>query len=92
MPRRDGTGPMGAGSMTARGLPLRAGAKTVKRGTGLGPGFGLGFACRHGFGRRSGRGVVANHASSKTHKELLQEQRDALKNRLEVMEKHLENL
>lgn len=92
MPRRDGTGPMGAGSMTGRGLRLHPGAKTVKQGAGLGLGFGLGFACRHGFGRRSGRCVVANHASSKTQKELLQEQRDALKNRLEVIEKHLESL
>ena len=36
MPRRDGTGPMGAGSMTGRGLGLCTGANAVKYGAGLG--------------------------------------------------------
>ena len=73
MPRRDGTGPMGAGSMTGRG-------------------FGLGLACRRGFGRGLGRGFAVNQNSSKTQKELLQEQKDLLKNRLDVIDKQLENL
>ena len=51
MPRRDGTGPMGAGSMTGRGFGLCTGANAVKYGAGLGMGLGLGLACRRGFGR-----------------------------------------
>lgn len=90
MPRRDGTGPMGAGSMTGRGLGLCTGANAVKYGAGLG--LGLGLACRRGFGRGFGRGVAVNQNSSKTQKELLQEQRDAMKSRLDVIDKQLENL
>jgi hypothetical protein len=92
MPRRDGTGPMGAGSMTGRGLGLCTGANAVKYGSGLGMGLGLGLACRHGFGRGFGRGFAFNQTSSKTQKELLQEQKTMLQNRLEVIDKQLENL
>ena len=92
MPRMDGTGPMGAGSMTGRGLGACTGSKAVKYGAGLGFGFGLGLACRHGFGRGFGRGIAAKLNSSKTQKELLQEKRNALKSRLDVIDKQLENL
>ena len=88
MLRRDGTGPMGAGSMTGRGLGSCTGANAVKYGAGLGLGLGLGLACRRGFGR----GFAVNQNSSKTQKELLQEQKDVLKNRLDVIDKQLENL
>jgi len=94
MPRRDGTGPMGAGSMTGRGLGLCTGANAVKYGAGLGMGLGLGLACRRGFGfgRGFGRGSAINQASSKTQKELLNEQKTMLQDRLEVIDKQLENL
>lgn len=88
MPRRNGTGPMGAGSMTGRGLGLCTGANAVKYGAGLGMGLGLGFACRRGFGR----GFAFNQTSSKTQKELLNEQKTMLQDRLEVIDKQLENL
>ncbi len=87
MPRRDGTGPMGAGSMTGRGLGLCTGANTVKYGAGLGMGLGLGLACRRGFGRGFGRGFAVNQNSSRTQKELLQEQKNVLKSRLDVIDK-----
>ena len=90
MPRRDGTGPMGAGSMTGRGLGSCTGANAVNYGSGLG--LGLGRACRRGFGRGLGRGFAVNQNSSKTQKELLQEQKDLLKSRLDVIDKQLENL
>ena len=61
MPRRDGTGPMGAGLMTGRGL---------------------GF-CR-GFG--------VKQTSSKTQKELLNEQKTMLQDQLEAVDKQLEDL
>ena len=36
MPRRNGTGPMGAGSMTGRGLGISTSASVVKYGDGIG--------------------------------------------------------
>lgn len=92
MPGRDGTGPMGAGSMTGRGAGLCTGANAVKCGAGLGLGLGLGLACRYGFGRSFGRCFAVNQNSSKTQKELLQEQKDALQSRLIGIDKQLENL
>lgn len=92
MPRRDGTGPMGAGSMTGRGLGSCTGANAVKYGAGLGLGVGLRLAYRRGFGRGFGRGIAVNQTSSKTQKELLQGQRNVLKSRLEAVDKQLENL
>jgi hypothetical protein len=83
---------MGAGSMTGRGLGACAGTNPVKYGAGLGMGLGLGLACRRGFGRGFGRGFAVNPTSSKTQKELLHEQKTMLQDRLEVIDKQLENL
>ncbi len=59
-------------------------------------GLGLGLACRRGFGRSFGRGFgrgfAINQTSSKTQKELLNEQKAMLQDRLEVIDKQLENL
>jgi hypothetical protein len=88
MARRDGTGPMGAGTMTGRALGLCTGTNAVKNGAGLGRGLGSGFACRRGFGR----GGAISQTSSKTQKELLHEQKTMLQERLEVIDKQLENL
>src|SRR5690554_460321 len=93
MPGRDGTGPMGAESMAGRGLGLRTGANAVKYGAGLGMmGLGLRLACRRSFGRGFGRGFAFNQTSSKTQKELLNEQKTMLQERLEVIDKQLESL
>ncbi len=51
MPRRDGTGPMGAGPATGRGF----GPCTGYSGMGTGVGFGRGFD--RGFGMGIGRGL-----------------------------------
>jgi hypothetical protein len=83
---------MGAGSMIGRGLGFCTGANAVKYRAGLGMGLGLGFACRRGFGRSFGRAFAINQTSSKTKKELLQEQKTMLQDRLEVIDKQLENL
>ena len=88
MPRRDGTGPMGAGSMTERGLGFCTGANAVKYGAGLGMGLGFGLACRRGFGR----GSAINQTSSKTQKERLNEQKTMLQNRLKVIDEQLKSL
>ena len=92
MPRRDGTGPMGAGSMTGRGLGFCTGANAVKYGAGLGMGLGFGLACRRGFGRGFGRGFAINQTSPKTQKERLNEQKTMLQNRLVVIDEQLKSL
>ncbi len=92
MPGRNGTGPMGAGSMTGRGLGICRDANPVNYGAGPGMGFGRGQACRRGFGRGFGRGFANSQASTQTQKELLNEQKTMLQDRLEVINKQLENL
>ena len=92
MPRRDGTGPMGAGSMTGRGLGICTSTNAVKYGAGPGMGLGFGLACRRGFCRGFGRGFAGNQTFSKTQKELLSEQKTMLQDRLDVIDKQLENL
>jgi len=92
MPRRDGTGPMGAGAMTGRGLGICISPDTAGLGAGRGMGLGRGFACRRGFGRGFGRGFAFSQPSSKTQKELLNEQKATLKYQLEAIDKQLEDL
>ncbi len=104
MPRRDGTGPMGGGPMTGRGCGPCA-CHAAWYGAGHGPGFGHGPGRRcnyaHGFGPRCGRrhGYARGCAEStpmewspEIEKELLQKQRDALKNKLDFIDKRLESL
>ena len=96
MPRRDGTGPNGAGERTGRGLGKCAGANAARYGAGLGAGLGLGlglgFACRRGFGRGSGRGFGFRQDSSKNPKELLEERKEVLKHQLSAIDKELQDL
>lgn len=105
MPRGDGTGPMGAGAMTGRGLGFCSDANVARYGADAGMRPGFGFGCRRGFGRGGfgrgfgggfgmglGGGLVAGQASSKTQKELLEEQKNYLQSRLEVIDKQLEEL
>ncbi|MGE4485112.1 MAG: DUF5320 domain-containing protein [Oscillospiraceae bacterium] len=90
MPGRDGTGPMGAGTMTGRGLGFCTGKNAAKYGAGLGLGLGLGLACRRGF--RGGFRFAADQTSPTAQKDMLLEQKDLLQKRLEVIEKQLDNL
>lgn len=92
MPRRDGTGPMGAGTMTGRGLGLCTRANEAKYSAGLGIGLGLGRAHRRGFGGGFGRCFAISQNSTKTQKDLFQEQKELLQNQLEVINKQLEKL
>jgi hypothetical protein len=89
MPRRDGTGPMGGGAMTGRGLGLCTGAKAVKYGAGLGMGLGLGLACRRGFGGGLGRGLGFRQVSAKSSKDLLEEEKNILQERIRSIEEEL---
>ena len=85
MPRRDGTGPMGNGSMTGRSMGF-----CVKAGI-AGVGVGLGLGCRRGFRRWFGVNNDFGQISNGTGKESLQAEKEILKNRLEAIEKQLEN-
>jgi len=90
MPGRDGTGPMGFGAKTGRGFGRCRGAGLARYGAGAGLALGLGL----GLGRRRGRRIcfVSDAAGLKTKKELLTEEKKALKNRLDEIEKQLEEM
>lgn len=84
MPGRDGRGPVGKGMLSGRGLGSCAG---VNRGV-------YGFGCRRGFDNRPFGGFGGFWANSgrteKDEKEILKEQRDFLRARLEDIDKQLE--
>ncbi len=86
MPGRDGTGPLGYGQVSGRGLGLCTGANGA--GLGLGFGRGRGFGCRRGYGVN----FAADPATARTQKDLLEEQKELLQNRLDIISKQLENL
>ena len=93
MPRRDGTGPMGLGAMSGRGFgpcnTTNVGGYLNGFGRGNGRGFGRGSG--FGFGRGFG-GVFSNENSAVSNKELLNDQKEYLQQRLEQIKKQLENL
>lgn len=97
MPKRDGTGPVGVGMITGRGLGPCAGANPPNYRPGFGAGFvrASSFPCRRGFSGWIGgfeRDFAGDPVSPKTRKELLNDQKDLLKDRLEAIEKQLEEL
>ena len=79
MPRRDGTGPTGAGAMTGRGAGFCNAAKAVGIVGGLGRGLGQGL----GFNN------VNNPVDRKT---TLNEQKNVLENSLDLIKEQLEAL
>ena len=83
MPGGDGTGPLGRGAMTGRGLGVCAGA--APRGFSLG--YGLGLGDRRGFGR-----CMPYRVSVAGDKELLHLQKQELQARLDLLNKQLEDL
>lgn len=88
MPRRDGTGPLGRGALTGRGLGVCNVSNAIKRGAGLGLELGFGLGRRGGF-----RGNIGlNQANTKTPKELLTKQKELLEDKLNLITKQLENL
>lgn len=91
MPRGDGTGPTGAGPLTGRGFGFCRGVGALGR-AGLGAGLCLGIARGFGFGRKLGMGFGLNQYSGETQKELLQQQKEMLKNQIKAVDEQLENL
>lgn len=94
MPRRDGSGPVGQGPLTGRGLGNCTGVQNTAygygRGYSMGPGMGLKAGCGRGFGRfytaAPAPVVFAND------KDFLTAQKEILKNRLEIINSQLNNL
>lgn len=80
MPGRDGTGPMGQGTMSGRGLGYCTGI-----GHGFGRGMGLGYGVRRCFG-----GFNVRQLSCMTDKEVLTEQKELLNKRLDAINKQLD--
>lgn len=87
MPRRDGTGPLNMRFITkinGSGIETRM----LKEGNFRDYGFCLGLARRRGFRNR----CAVNETTSKIKKELLLEEKTALKNRLDVIDGELKSL
>jgi hypothetical protein len=55
-------------------------------------GLESGFACRWGFGMGFGRNFAKKQFFPKTQRELLQEQKDRLQKRLEMVDRALEDI
>lgn len=91
MPGRDGTGPMGAGAGTGRGLGGCAGVPV----NGQYLVYGIGCQRRAGRGGMPGRGFGCGFAGvypAATQKEALEQQRAALQARLDQVDGQLKNL
>ena len=85
MPGKDGTGVMGHGAKSGRGLGNCTGANAVRKGTGLGLGLGQGY-------RRGIPNFDADPTVAETQKELRQEQKKLLERKLDSISKQLESL
>ncbi len=89
MPRGDGTGPLGQGPMTGRGLGNCAGNDRAGGfGRGYGYGFGRGFGAGRGFGRGWGFGFGAGNrpVDKETEKSWLENAIAGLKSQLQSLE------
>lgn len=85
MPKRDGTGPMGQGAMTGRGLGNCNDGEIMNSDFGMGRRFGRGMGCSNGRGYNRSKGMGMD-------REYLTEQKSMLQKTLDAIEKQLENL
>ena len=88
MAGRDGTGPMGQGPLTGKGMGVCTGARQSRFFSGRGCGMGFGGRGRAGAGFGSGFGGLGAGA---TDKEILNEERELLKQRMEQIDRALED-
>ncbi|MFO7611373.1 MAG: DUF5320 domain-containing protein [Clostridia bacterium] len=94
MPGRNGTGPLGQGPMTGRGMGCCTGARAPYSGTGFGygRGFGRGFGMGYGRGFTYGGYVYPAPAANGIQKEFLNAEMEILKERMDYLNSQLENL
>ena len=92
MPRRDGTGPMGYGPMTGWGMgPCREqGYGYGRRGRRMGRGRG-GYGFGYGYGRGFGPGYGYAAYDDRSEREILEEEKETLQERLDYISKQLES-
>lgn len=91
MPGRNGTGPMGAGAGTGRGY----GGCVGTLANGQSSVYGFGSQHRSGRGGRHSRGFGRGFAGvlpADTQKEALEQQRDVLQARLDLVDAQLKNM
>ena len=91
MPGRDGTGPVGAGASSGRGMGGCFGTPV----NGQYPVYGTGRQRRAGRGGMQGRGFGRGFAGvypAATQKDVLEQQRAALQARLERVDDQLKNM
>ncbi len=88
MPGRDGTGPLGIGSMTGRGFGLCSGIKAERNYSRIGALCGRGLRMGAGYGCRQGR-LFDTVVSESSERELFSAQKDLLEARLDSINKHL---
>lgn len=81
MPGRNGTGPIGQGAMTGRGLGF-----CQVNSVGFGRGMGANNRCQRGFRRFN---IEENIVSEK---EYLQKQKDLLQEKVDLINKQIEKL
>lgn len=79
MPGRDGTGPMGFGQMSGKGLGLCSGLNMTRRG--FGRGFKTGY-CRN----------FAFSTNADSEKEFLSQQKSLLESKIDYINQKLEQL
>ncbi len=100
MPRGDGTGPAGQGSMTGRGIGFCAGFNSpgfmnggVGRGMGRGLGRGRGFALRaRAIQPMSTQQVKPAVITEQEEKQFLEEDLKSLKQEMEEIQKRLKEI
>lgn len=82
MPRRDGTGPMGRGTMSGKGMGFCNESKFIN-------GMGMGAGCRGSrrMGFRSNINLEDEKSILNSQKNLLENDLNSIKERLEVLEK-----
>lgn len=99
MPRHDQTGPLGHGSKTGRGAGFCAGntepdetSRMWRSGFGQGFGRSRGFRAGRGRGFRARRGGFFAQPNPQDERCLLDNQKEALQSRLDVINQRLEEL
>ena len=85
MPARDGTGPMGMGPMSGKGMGCCAGFAV--------PGYAnAGYGHRHGFQRRAYNCFSVQNMCAEDEKTVLSRQADFFKRQLEQVQKRIDRL
>lgn len=99
MPGKNGTGPLGNGPLTGRGLGPCNGTNRGQYygcGRGFGRGFGRGLGRGMGFGYNStygyNRSIEAHEMTQEEQKDMLNIEKEYLENELNLVNKHLENM